>query len=189
MGEDYYYNIGEKLKISIENLYKHNSHILGQIEEGLKDKTKEDPVVGYQGVAGSFGEEAASTYFRENASRLVAHEAFEDVFEALHQKAIDYGVVPIENSSAGEVLEIYDLIQKHNLYIVGEQIIKAEHNLLGIPGAQIKDLREVYSHPQALSQSRDFLKAHNYIEEKAYVNTATASKFVAKLQDKSKALP
>ncbi|MDF2878203.1 MAG: pheA [Clostridia bacterium] len=188
MGEEGpYYNIGENLKISIENLYEHNKHVLKAIEEGMNDRAKVNPIVGYQGVAGSFGQEAAMTYFKENDATLVAHEEFEDVFEALEKGTIDYGVVPIENSSAGDVLEIYDLMLKHNAYIIGEEIIKVEHNLLGIKGAKIEALTEVYSHPQALSQCKGFLRAHRYIEEKPYLNTAMASQFVAEAKDRTKA--
>ncbi len=187
MGEDHYYNISENLRISIENLYKNNEYLLKQIEEGIKEQAKENPVVGFQGVQGSFGEEAAVTYFRNRKAHFLAHEEFEEIFDALKSGEIDYGVVPIENSSAGEVLEIYDLMIKHNIYIVGEQVIKIEQNLLGLKGATIEGLREVYSKTEALSQSRSFLKANKHIEEKPYVNTALASKFVAETKDMTKA--
>lgn len=187
MAESEYQGIEERFKVSIRNLYKHSEHILEQIEEGINEERKPFPIVGYQGVPGAFGEEATLTYFQSNFERSIAHEEFEDVFEALNQKVIDYGVVPIENSSAGEVLDTYDLIKKHNLYIVGEQVISVSHNLLGIPGTKIDELTEVYSHPQALSQSKDFLKQHKNIKEKAYVNTATACQFVAELGDSTKA--
>ena len=185
--EEQYGNIGEGLRVSIENLYKHNKHLLEQIEDAMKYTPQTNPIVGYQGVQGSFGEAAAMTYFNESHSRLIQHEEFEDVFEALNQGTIDYGIVPIENSSAGEVLEIYDLMVKHNLYIVGEQVIRVRHNLLGIQGATIEKLQEVYSHPQALSQSKEFLKVHRYIHEKAYLNTAMACQFVAQTGDTTKA--
>ena len=187
MGEGHYYNISEKLRLSIENLYKNNEYLLNDIDEGIKEQPKEQPVVGYQGVAGSFGEEAALTYFGESASKYIAHEEFEDIFEALSQGTIDYGVVPIENSSSGEVIEIYDLMLKHHSYIVGEQIIKIEQNLLGLKGASVEGLREVYSKSEALAQSKGFLKEHRYMEEKPYVNTALASKFVAEAKDFTKA--
>lgn len=186
-GENHYYNIGEKLKISIDNLYKDNEYLLKQIEEGITVHPKTNPVVGYQGVRGSFGEEATITYFGEDKAQFIPHEEFEDIFEALNHGKIDYGVVPIENSSAGEVLEIYDLMIKHNIYIVGEQVIKVSQNLLGVKGATIEGLREVYSKQEALSQSKIFLRANKHIQEKPYVNTAIASQFVAQMNDKTKA--
>jgi len=185
--EGHYYNIGENLKISIENLYKDNEHLLKQIEAGIGQQPKASPVVGYQGVEGSFGQEAAVTYFEEKDAKFIAHEEFEEIFEALIKGTIDYGVVPIENSSAGEVLEIYDLMIKHSIYIVGEQVIKIEQNLLALKGATIEGLREVYSKAEALSQSKGFLRANKHIEEKPYVNTAMASQYVAQTNDLTKA--
>ena len=158
MGEGHYYNISENLKISIENLYKNNEHLLKQIEEGIKEKRKENPIVGYQGVAGSYGEEAAMTFLEESTSLFIAHEEFEDIFEALNKGAIDYGAVPIENSSAGEVLENYDLMLKHNIYIVGEQVIKIEANLLGLKGAAIEDLKE-----DAIQKQKLYLNAKGFL--------------------------
>lgn len=182
-----YSEITRKLNVVIDNLYEENTHILCQIEEGLNAQLIPNPIVGFQGVAGAYGEEAAYTYFKGRWSKLVAHEAFEDVIEALLEGKIDYGVLPIENSSAGEVLDTYDLIKNNALYIIGEQSIKIEHNLLAIKGAVIEDIEEVYSHPQGLSQSKPFLKAHPNMKAYPYVNTAIACKHVADLQDKTKA--
>ena len=187
MAEEHYSYIGNKLKVSIENLYKHNEHILRQIEEGLREEPYREPVVGYQGVEGSNGEEAALTYFGQGVSAFKAHEEFEDVFLALQVGSIDYGVVPIENSSAGEVVDIYDLLKKYDLYIVGEQVLQIQHSLLAIKGTQLEEIREVYSHPQALSQSKEFLRKHKEMQPKAYVNTAMAAQFVAEMKDRSKA--
>lgn len=182
-----YSGIVRNLNISIENLYENNSDILQQIEEGLNHQFKPMPVVGYQGVPGAYGEEATYTYFKEEWSHLVAHDSFEDVIEALLEGRIDYGVLPIENTSAGEILDTYDLIKNHNLYIVGEQSIKIEHNLLGIKGSQIEEIEEVYSHPQGLSQSKEFLKAHPKMKPCPYINTAIACQHVAQLKDRTKA--
>lgn len=182
-----YSGIVRNLNISIENLYENNSNILQQIEQGLNHQLKSRPVVGYQGVPGAYGEEATYTYFKEKWSRLVAHDSFEDVIEALLDGKIDYGVLPIENTSAGEILDTYDLIKNHNLYIVGEQSIKIEHNLLAIKGSQIEDIEEVYSHPQGLSQSKEFLKVYPKMKPCPYINTAIACQHVAQMRDKSKA--
>lgn len=187
MGEADYKGITARLKLSIENLYQHSDYILNQIEEGINETVKPSPRVGYQGVPGAYGEEATYTYFKGQWSELIAHDSFEDVFEALLEGSIDYGVVPIENSSAGEVFDTYDLIKEHQLYIVGEQTIKIEHNLLGLKGAKIEDINEVYSHPQGLSQTKAFLKEHPKMKQIPYINTATACQHVAELKDTSKA--
>ena len=185
--EEQYSSITSKLNISINNLYEDNQHILCQIEEGINTKPIDMPKVGYQGVSGSNGEEATHTYFKENWSEIIAHDSFEDVIEALFDGRIDYGVLPIENSSTGEVLDTYDLIKNNDLYIVGEQSIPIENNLIVVPGTKIEDIEEVYSHPQALSQSKGFLKQHSKIKACPYINTATACKYVSELQDKTKA--
>lgn len=182
-----YTGITRNLNISIENLYENNEEVLKQIEEGLNYEVISAPIVGYQGVPGAYGEEATYTYFKEKWSRIVAHDSFEDVIEALLEGKIDYGVLPIENSSEGEILDTYDLIRNHNLYIVGEQSIKIEHNLLGIKGTLIDEVREVYSHPQGLSQSKEFLKAYPHMKPCPFVNTATACQYVANLKDRTKA--
>lgn len=186
MGICDYTGIVGNLNISIENLYENNEEILKEIEDGLNSEPIIGPIVGYQGVPGAYGEEATYTYFKEKWSKIVAHDSFEDVIDALLEGKIDYGVLPIENSSAGEILDTYDLIKNHNLYIVGEQSIKIEHNLLGIKGSLIEQVEEVYSHPQGLSQSKEFLKVHSHMKPCAFINTATACQHVAKLNDPTK---
>lgn len=182
-----YTGIVRNLNLSIENLYENHEDILKQIEEGINSTFKPLPIVGYQGVPGAYGEEATYTYFNEEWSDIIAHDSFEDVIEALLEGKIDYGVLPIENSSAGEILDTYDLIKNHNLFIVGEQSIKIEHNLLGIKGSKLEEIKEVYSHPQGLSQSKVFLKAHSQMKPCPFINTATACQHVAKLKDTTKA--
>ncbi len=147
---------------------------------------KEEGIVGYSGTLGSYSEEAATTYFKDQKDLFKNYDMFEDVFEALKNDEIDYGVLPIENSSTGEVLENYDLINKYDFYIVGEQTIKVEHHLLGLPGSSIGGLKEVYSHPQGLAQCKEFLKAHPHIRKKPYVNTALAAQYIAEIKDVTK---
>ena len=188
MESDYAYTgIVDKLNISIESLYKNNEHILSQIEEGINNGGISSPVVGYQGVPGAYGEQAAYTYFKGKWQKLIAHDAFEDVIEALEDGSIDYGVLPIENSSAGEILDTYDFMKSKDIYIVGEQAIRIQHNLLGVKGACIDEIEEVYSHQQGLSQSKTFIKQYPNMKPCPYINTATACQHVAKLGDKTKA--
>ena len=182
-----YKQITAKLQTSLENLYENSEYILNQIEEGMDTDIITNPVVGFQGAKGAYGEEATYAYFRGAWSDIISHNSFEDVIEALLEGTIDYGVLPIENSSAGEVFDTYDLIKSNKLYIVGEQTIKIEHNLIGIKGTKIEDIREVYSHPQGLSQTKEFLKEHDNMIKIPYINTATACEHVAKLNDKTKA--
>lgn len=95
-------------------------------------------------------------------------------------------MLPIENSTAGIVSEIYDLLQEYENYIVGEQIIKIEHCLLGVPGAKPEDIRTVYSHPQSLMQSAKYLNVHDW-RQVSMQNNAFAAKKVADDGDKSQA--
>ena len=87
-------------------------------------------------------------------------------------------MLPIENSSAGIVSENYDLLVEYDNYIVGEQIIRIDHSLMGLPGAKISDIRTVYSHPQALMQCSDFFDEHKDINQVAVRNTAFSAKKV-----------
>ena len=91
--------------------------------------------------------------------------------DVTHGKA-DYAVLPIENSTAGIVADIYDLLMEYKLYIVGEQIIRVDHVLLGMPDAQIGDIREVCSHPQGLAQCKAFLEENPSWKKKEVENTA-----------------
>lgn len=143
-------------------------------------------VVGFQGVAGSFSEEAAMGYFGEACCRK-AYAQFEDVFAALRDKAIDYGVLPIENSSTGAISKVYDLLGSYGFYIVGERNLKISQNLIGIQGATLESIRAVYSHAQGLEQSQRFLAQHPDWMLVPYHNTATSAKFVAQQKDISKA--
>lgn len=182
-----YKGIREQLKISIEKLYINDLQLLEQIEKGLHTKAINKPCVGYQGVIGSFSEEAATKYFKEEEASYKRYDEFEEVLEALTRDEIDYGVLPIENSYTGEVLEVYDLIGKYNLYIVGEEIVKVTHHLVGVKGASLDGIKEVYSHPQALGQCKHYLKEHAWMQKIPYANTAMAAKYIAQTNDITKA--
>ena len=93
--------------------------------------------------------------------------------DVTHGKA-DYAVLPIENSTAGIVADIYDLLMEYKLYIVGEQIIRVDHVLLGMPDAQIGDIREVCSHPQGLAQCKAFLEGKPFLEKRRKWKTPQA---------------
>lgn len=132
--------------------------------------------VAYQGLPGSYGEEAASRLFPENL--LTGLETFWDVFEAVRDGSADYGVVPIENSSTGSITEIYDLLSKYDLFINAETNLEINHCLLGARGAQIKEIKRVFSHSQALSQCHSFLKGRGW-ELCPQENTAVSARHVA----------
>lgn len=140
-------------------------------------------VVGFQGVPGSFSEQALREYFKEDVETFSVDE-FEDIFKNLEMGEIDYGILPIENSSTGGIAEVYDHLCKYGFYIVGEKCVKVDHNLLAVEGATLEDITEVYSHPQAFQQCSEFLKKYRW-NLIPYRNTAVSAKLVS--EDKSKA--
>lgn len=136
----------------------------------------EDTAVAFQGVPGAWGEQGAEQLF-PNAD-LHQYEYFDDVFEAVRQGTVDYGVLPIENSQTGAIGEVYDLLKKHSCYIVGEVWITVAQCLLACEGTAIIDIREVFSHPEGFNQSRRFLKNKSW-DLTACRNTAFAAQLVA----------
>ena len=135
------------------------------------------------GQSGAFTHIARTT-FKGDSVNPVFCTTFEDVFKAVQSNQTEFGFVPVENSSAGSVDEVYDLILKYKLYIAGAVAMPITHNLLGHNNATLSDIKTVYSHPQALMQCDNFLKQHG-IKPIPYSNTAAAAKFVAQAKDKS----
>ena len=147
---------------------------------------KENLKVGYQGVIGSFSEEAMHKHF-SSIKNTRNYERFEDLFIALKNEEIDYAIAPIENSSTGGISRVYDLLKIYDFYIVGEECIKINQHLIGVKGATINDIQEVYSHPQGFEQSAESLKRYENIKLIPYLNTAISAKLVSDLNDKTKA--
>lgn len=152
----------------------------------VEDIERENIRVVYQGVEGAYSHAAMRTYFGEDVNCYHVKK-FRDAMEAIAEGSADYAVLPIENSSAGIVADNYDLLVNFENYIVGEQIVKCEHCLLGVPGTELSDIRKVYSHQQALSQCEEYLDAHREWQLIPYDNTARAAKKVAEEGDKSQA--
>ncbi|WP_034453018.1 prephenate dehydratase [Butyrivibrio sp. AE2032] len=138
----------------------------------------------YQGAEGAYSELATKKFFGDDVNCFHV-DSFRDAFGALEDGSADYAVLPIENSTAGIVSEIYDLLTEYENYIVGEQIIEIRHCLLGLPGAQISDIKTVYSHPQSLMQSARFLADHSSIKQVSMKNNAFAARKVADDKDKT----
>ena len=112
---------------------------------------------------------------------------FRDAMEEVAAGRADYAVLPIENSTAGIVADIYDLLTEYNLFIVGEQVLKVEHVLLGLPEAELSDISCVYSHPQGLAQCKEYLEEHRSWKQTAVSNTAAAAKKVSEEKDRTHA--
>lgn len=129
----------------------------------------------YQGIPGAYSHEAAMQYFGEQA-RLEPVKTWEDAMKALSIRDADYAVLPIENSTAGTVGDIYDLLGFYDNYIVGEIYLKVEHALLGLEGAELSDIQAVYSHEQGLRQCARFLGSHPNWKRNPIENTALGAK-------------
>lgn len=139
----------------------------------------------FQGAEGAYSQMAMMQYFGEEVNSFHV-DTFRDAMIALEEGSADFAVLPIENSTAGIVSEIYDLLVEYENYIIGEQIIRIEHCLMGVPGSTQEDIKTVYSHPQSLMQSARFLNRHNW-QQISMQNNAFAAKKVAEEQDRSKA--
>jgi len=136
----------------------------------------------FQGADGAYSQAAMHTYFGEDIDSFHV-ETFRDAMGAIEEGRADFAVLPIENSTAGIVSEIYDLLVEYENYIVGEQVIPIQHCLLGVPGAKIEDVEVVYSHPQSLMQSSRFLAEHSSWKQISMQNNAFATAKVAEDKD------
>jgi prephenate dehydratase len=139
--------------------------------------------VSYQGLAGAFSEAAAAALFPEQ--QLVPRRTFSEVFAALENAEVDAAVVPVENTHAGSVADVYDLLRNHRgVRIVAEAVVRVRHCLLAVPGATLADIKVAKSHPQALAQVEDFLRRSKIQPEVAY-DTAGAAADVAAAGDRT----
>lgn len=135
------------------------------------------PMVACQGVEGAYSQIACERIFK--APMIMYFKNFDGVFNAIEQGLCQYGILPIENSTAGSVKKIYDLMIHHNFSIVKAFRMKVDHNLIAKPGASLSDIRVIYSHEQAINQCSDFLKGLKNVQVIAVENTAVAASMVA----------
>ncbi|MGN1313503.1 MAG: prephenate dehydratase [Lachnospiraceae bacterium] len=145
--------------------------------EAVEALTGKDTQVVFQGAPGSYSQEAMESFFGKEISSFSV-ETFRQAMCALEEGSADYAVLPIENSTAGIVSEIYDLLVEFEHYIVGEQVVKIEHCLLGIPGTKLEEVDTVFSHPQSLMQSDGFLRQHPSWKQVSLLNNAFAARKV-----------
>jgi len=162
------------------NLLKGESPLVDSIRVAVEKCAKGFPTrafVACCGTEGSFAQQAATRLVK--VPTIVYFNEFEKVFEAVEQELCPYGVLPIENSAAGSVASVYDLMQRHHFHIVRSLRLKVDHALLAKPGVKLEEIREIASHPHALAQCREFLKAHPDIKVVPNSNTAVAAKELA----------
>ena len=134
-------------------------------------------VVACQGVEGAYSQQACDRLFK--MPDIMYFRTFEGVFQAVESGLCEYGVLPIENSSYGSVKGVYDLMNSYKFHIVRALRLRVDHNLLTKPGVKIEDIREVFSHEQAIGQCSKFLGGLKNAKVTVCENTALAARMVA----------
>ena len=134
-------------------------------------------MVACQGVEGAYAQIACEKIFKDPF--IMYFKNFEGVFNAIDQGLCQYGILPLENSTAGSVNKVYDLMINHNFSIVRTFRLKIDHNLLALPGAKLSDIKEIYSHEQAIGQCAGFLNTLTGVKVIPVENTAVAAQLVA----------
>ena len=154
-----------------------------QITQAIETTPKlfpQAPMVACQGVEGAYSQIACEKIFKNPF--IMYFKNFEAVFNAIDQGLCQYGILPIENSTAGSVNKVYDLMIEHNFSIVRTFRLKVDHNLLVKPGTKLSDIKDIYSHEQAINQCGDFLHTLKGVNIIPVSNTAVASEMVANSQ-------
>lgn len=154
--------------------------LLEKIRAGIRDTAPVFPeraFVACQGVEGAYSQLACDKLF--SAANIMYMNSFEGVFNAVDKGLCRYGILPLENSSAGSVNQIYDLMLKYNFHIVRSTRLHISHVLLAPKGAKLEDIKEIYSHEQAIQQCSEFLQKLKGVRINVCENTAMAAKAVA----------
>ena len=157
------------------------SPLYQQISHSMESTPKlfpQAPIVACQGVEGAYSQIACEKIFK--SPLIMYFKSFESVFTAIEQGMCQYGILPIENSTAGSVTKVYDLMIRHNFSIVRTFRLKVDHNLLAKPGTKLSDIRTIYSHEQAIHQCSEFLQSLPGVNVIPVANTALASEMVSK---------
>ena len=160
-----------------------NTHtpLYQRITDSIENTPKlfpQSPMVACQGVEGAYAQIACEKIF--HSPFIMYCKNFEGVFNAIEQGLCQYGILPIENSTAGSVKKVYDLMIRHNFSIVRTFRLKIDHNLLANPGSSINNIKEIYSHEQAINQCAEFLKNYPNAKIIPVENTAVAAEMVSK---------
>ena len=157
-------------------------HQIAEAIEKTPNLFPQAPMVACQGVEGAYSQIACEKMFKNPF--IMYFKNFEAVFNAIDQGLCQYGILPIENSTAGSVKKVYDLMIRHNFSIVRTFRLKVDHNLLVKPGTKLSDIKEIYSHEQALNQCGDFIHSLPGVNVIPVANTAIAAEMVANSERK-----
>lgn len=162
------------------NVLAQRSNLVERISRSVDETPKLFPkraTVACQGVAGAYSHAAAERLFQ--LPDIQFYNSFDDVLAAVENGDVEYGVLPIENSSYGSVVSIYNLMQHYNFYIVKSLRLRINHQLLAKPGTKLSDIKEIYSHEQAIGQCDPFLSSLKGVKVTKVGNTALAAQMVA----------
>ena len=176
----------EHLKGGAVDFFRELMRLSRQEQRRFLDTLTKTHLVAYNGVPGAFSESAVVGFFGEDSER-VCFKTFEEIFAAVAEGRVKYGVLPVENSSSGSINTVYDLMGRYSCHIVGEQLVRVEQCLLGVPGARLEDITTVFSHEQGFAQCPVFLSQHPTWKTTPYFNTAISAKHVAELGDRQNA--
>ena len=179
-----YANVLYTTLFDVTRSYEYRSLATGsKIGDAIRDALRNTPdvfpsrsVVACQGVEGSYSQSACDRIF--NMPSIMYFDNFRSVFQAVESGLCRYGVLPIENSTAGSVNDVYDLMKKHKFYIVRGAKIKVEHSLLAKNGTRLSDIKEIWSKDIALEQCSEFLGQLKGVKLRVCENTATAARMV-----------
>ena len=149
-------------------------------DEASPDSSAEILVVGYQGTEGAYSHVAATRHFGALGGDIVyrGYDTFEEIGDAVQDGDIDRGMLPVENTTAGSINDVYDLLAAFDLSIVGEEVQVVDHCLMAPDGATLGGIRKVFSHPQALLQCSRFLAGQAHVRAESYTDTAMAARKV-----------
>ena len=159
------------------------------LQNNLNPSTEKMLCIAYQGVEGAYSFLAGEKFFRgqlDNCS-FEGYKSFADVVAAVENGQADYAMLPIENTTAGSINAVYDLLLATKLNIVGEEVFPVQHCLLGVEKAPLSTIRRIYSHYQALAQCSDFLSRLKNCDQETYMDTAEAAKKISAEGDPSQA--
>lgn len=171
-----YSNIMELSRALQHNIIGSGAELRALIESAGNELPEENISVAYQGIKGANGHEAALTLFPK--AQLNNYDSFSDVFDVVDRGEVLFGVLPIENSTAGSVSAVYDLVLKHRFFIVGALDLKIDYCLCGLKQAEFEDIEKVWTHPQSISQCENYIKKNGF-EPTPCSNTAFAARDVA----------
>jgi len=136
-----------------------------------------------QGLPGSFHDEVSRQYFGHNHIELVPAKSFHTLAQMLAEDiSVNYGVMAIENSIAGSILQNYKILREHDFWICGEAYLRISHQLMALPGQKIEEITKVQSHPMAIYQCTNFFNQHRHISLTEYSDTASAAKDISENQ-------